>query len=251
MVHARAFGPLVAAAALLLNVACQTAAPTQPETRPAADAATDAGGSPAEVTDAARVRHKADQLEEQGRKCDADDCGHGLICRDGGRDYRQCLRPADEPFDFLSCHLASLPRLDDAAADCDTFVADNQEPKAEGCPAAPTNSDGRSCKQVIIGRFLHTGAYIGCVDDYIVLNRSDWTQEINDRFVHCTATGAVRATCDDAIRLVSGHKYVQDSGSTGSPVTARELCQFHLLGCRIEDWGFDQAGWIVCPEPDS
>lgn len=131
--------------------------------------------------------------------------------------------------------------------DCSAFVVNNKtETSSTSCPL-PVVESGQACKQVLVGRFLQIGPYIDCTDHYIALNRDDWTIDVNDDFVYCAATGQLGATCEARLQLVSGQRYVQDHGSHGSPVTARELCQFHRMGCQIEDWGYDHGTVIKCP----
>ncbi len=183
----------------------------------------------------------------QGHVCEVErDCAAGLACRFGGKKDRQCLRPTSAPFDFSRCRGEPIDGFADRQVDCGRFVVDNKSEGGDAC-LVPRIENGEPCLQVIVGRFLQTGGYLGCTAHYIVLNRDDWTEEVNDDFIYCAATAQLGATCEEGIRLVSGQRYVQDFGTQGAPVTARELCQFDAMGCTIEEWEFVGGAVIKCP----
>jgi len=83
----------------------------------------------------------------------------------------------------------------------------------------------------VIGRQSDTSRYINC-PGYIVLNRSDWTIELNDNFIACAAACDL-GTCDPPVIVVSSRDTIPDFQEEpgGTTVTSRELCQLHNAGC--------------------
>jgi len=102
-------------------------------------------------------------------------------------------------------------------------------PGSEPCPAPPENN----CVQAVLGRLTDTARYIGC-PGYIVLNRDDWTIDLNDGFIACIDMCGV-GTCDPPVLIASAQSSIpdlsEDPGETS--VTSRELCQLFNAGCEV------------------
>jgi hypothetical protein len=80
---------------------------------------------------------------------------------------------------------------------------------------------------------MDTARYIGC-PGYIVLNRDDWSIELNDEFIACINMCAV-GTYDPPILIASPRASIPDYSEdfTQTSVTSRELCQLHNAGCDV------------------
>ena len=169
---------------------------------------------------------------------------------------RSPLEPTETPappFDLLDptleapiggCELAPAAG---PAADCtgpDEAGWSNQERPLDAAPCPPAPPDG--CIVPILGRLKDTQHYINC-EGYIVLNRTDWTIEMNDRFIACVAAGEL-GSCEAAAWVVSPRSDVPDfkEDFRETTVTSREMCQLHNLQCDVEFATSDEVGIVEC-----
>lgn len=154
--------------------------------------------------------------------------------------------PVDPAF-LLSCN--SAPQLTDpqtasvcAGPDADGWSNQPRADDAGPCPPPPANG----CTQVVIGRLSDTAAYIGC-PGYIVLNRSDWTIDLNDAFISCVSACEL-GTCDPPVIVVSRREEIPefDVDYTNTTVTSRELCELARVGCTVTFADDDGPGVVEC-----
>ena len=92
---------------------------------------------------------------------------------------------------------------------------------AGACPAAPSPA---GCTQYVLGRMTDVAKYINC-PGYVVLNRSDYTRDMNNLFISCAACGN-SSPCSPPILIASANGSIPDQSST-SPWTSTELCQLN------------------------
>jgi hypothetical protein len=138
---------------------------------------------------------------------------------------------------------ASVPTSPEACAGPDADGWSNQPRSADAGPCPPP-PDG--CTQVVIGRLADTAAYIGC-PGYIVLNRSDWTIDLNDQFIACVAACNL-GTCDPPVIVVSRSEDIPDFNVdyTQTSVTSRELCELINAGCAVTMADDTGPGLVEC-----
>lgn len=92
-----------------------------------------------------------------------------------------------------------------------------------------------NCDQAVIGYLADTARYIDC-PGYVVLNRSDWTLQLNDAFIGCIVSQRIDGLCDDtpAIIVTPDIAPISELTAEGFPkVTSREICEFANCGCSL------------------
>lgn len=112
----------------------------------------------------------------------------------------------------------------------------------------PCPPPGGDCVQAVLGRLADTARYIDC-PGYVVLNRDDWSIDLNDDFIACLDMCSV-GTCDPPILIASPEASIPDYSDDfmETSVTSRELCQLHNAGCEVVVEG-DAPGHARCPCP--
>ena len=156
---------------------------------------------------------------------------------------------AEDLASFLpSCEAAPDPQPPTQPITCDGpdqdgWSNDARPEDAGPCPDPPAGG----CTQIVIGRLADTARYIDC-PGYIVLNRSDWTIDLNDNFIACAAACEI-GTCDPSIIVVSTREEIPDFNEdfTMTTVTSRELCQLNNSGCTVTMAGNAGPGSVECP----
>jgi hypothetical protein len=136
-----------------------------------------------------------------------------------------------------------LPEPSICAGPDDDGWSNLESPDPEPCPPPPGD-----CVQAVLGRLTDTARYIDC-PGYVVLNRDDWSIDLNDRFIACI-DGCAVGTCDPPILIASPESSIPDYSDDfmQTSVTSRELCQLHNAGCDVvvEPTG---QGYASCPCP--
>lgn len=171
-------------------------------------------------------------MDDTANDSDVDDVQDGLVGSSGPSTF------------FESCETAPDHGAATACSGPDSFGWSNQGRPADAglCPDPP---DG-GCTQVVLGRLPDTRGYIDC-PGYIVLNRSDWSIALNDRFIACAATCNL-GTCDSPIIVVSTSDDIPDFNDdhTLTSVTSRELCELHNSGCTVTMADEQELGYVDC-----
>lgn len=119
-------------------------------------------------------------------------------------------------------------------------------PDAGPCPAPPKHG----CTIPVLGRLSDTSVYVDC-PGYVVLNRSDWTIEMNDRFIGCVATGEL-SSCPSEAWMLSTRAEVPnyETHYLDTTVTSRETCQLYNASCDVQFANINGAGGVECDEED-
>lgn len=168
----------------------------------------------------------------------AGSCTRTVDCQDAveeGSGFAQSCAAAPHP-------VAAPAGWDCAGPDADGWSNQPRPDDAGPCPPPPAGG----CAQVVLGRLSDTARYVGC-PGYIVLNRSDWTIELNDAFIACVAACEL-GTCDPAVIVVSGREEIPDFDVdyTRTTVTSRELCELINAGCVVTFADASGPGLVDC-----